>query len=60
MSQETVDRLMYSIPALPGSSGSPVVNRKGELISINYASVGGTQSFNYGVRVKHLTKLINQ
>ncbi|MDO4334531.1 MAG: trypsin-like peptidase domain-containing protein [Bacteroidales bacterium] len=60
VSQQTSDRLMYSIPTLPGSSGSPVVNREGELIAINYAGIGGTQNFNYGVRVKHLRSLMRK
>lgn len=58
-SQLTTDRLMYTIPALPGSSGSPVVNRAGELVAINFAGVNGTQNFNYGVRVKHLKALLD-
>ena len=60
VSQTTADRLMYSIPTLPGSSGSPVVNREGELVAINYAGLTGTQNFNYGVRVKHLQNLLNR
>ena len=60
ISQKTKDRLMYSIPTLPGSSGSPVVNRKYELVAINYAGVNKTQNFNYGIRVKHLKNLIDE
>ncbi len=60
VSQRMSDKLMYSIPTLPGSSGSPVVNRDGELVAINYAGLTGTQNFNYGVRVKHLRNLINR
>ena len=60
ISQKTDERLMYSIPTLPGSSGSPVVNKKGELVAINYAGLTGTQSFNYGIRVKYLNQLINR
>lgn len=60
ISQKTADRLLYSIPALPGSSGSPVVNRKGELVAINFAGLNGTQNFNYGIRVKHLKALLQQ
>lgn len=51
---------MYSIPTLPGSSGSPVVNLHGELVAINYAGLKETQNFNYGVRVKYLKDLINK
>lgn len=60
VSQKTDERLMYSIPTLPGSSGSPVVNRKGELVAINYAGLKDTQNFNYGVRVRHLYNLLNR
>jgi len=60
VSQSTSDQLMYTIPTLSGSSGSPVVNREGELVAINSAKLEGTQSFNFGVRVKHLKKLIEK
>lgn len=60
ISQRTSDRLMYSIPALPGSSGSPVVNLKGELIAVNYAGLNGTQNFNYGIRIKYLRDLLDK
>lgn len=57
ISQDTKERLMYTIPALHGSSGSPVLNKKGELVAINYAGYDDTQSFNYGVKVKYLRYL---
>lgn len=57
ISQRTSERLMYSIPALSGSSGSSVVNLQGQLVAINFAGLNGTQSFNYGIRVKYLQKL---
>ncbi len=60
ISQRTADRVMYTIPTLPGSSGSPVVNRNGELVAINFAGINGTQNFNYGVRVKHLKTLFDK
>lgn len=50
---------MYSIPALQGSSGSPVVNQYGELVAINFAGINGTQSFNYGIRVERLREIVN-
>lgn len=60
ISQKTDERIMYSIPALPGSSGSPVVNQQGQLIAINFAGLNGTQNFNYGIRVKFLKNLIDK
>lgn len=60
VSQKTGERLMYSIPALPGSSGSPVVNLQGQLVAINYAGLNGTQNFNYGIRVKYLKELMKK
>ena len=60
ISQRTEERLMYSIPALPGSSGSPVVNLQAQLVAVNYAGLNGTQNFNYGIRVKYLRKLLDE
>lgn len=60
ISQRTNERIMYSIPTLPGSSGSPVVNLRGQLVAINYAGLNGTQNFNYGIRVKYLKELIEE
>lgn len=51
-------RVMYTIPTLQGSSGSPVIDKWGNLIAINYAKVSNTQSFNYGILAKHLKSLL--
>lgn len=59
ISQNTDDvQLMYTIPTLGGSSGSPVVDAYGNLICVNYAGLKSTQSFNYGIKAKHLRKLV--
>jgi hypothetical protein len=66
LTQGTVSQLvddlefMYTIPSLQGSSGSPVLNEYGDLVAINHAGWTRTQSFNYGIRVKHLRTLIHQ
>ncbi|HBE55314.1 MAG TPA: serine protease [Prevotellaceae bacterium] len=60
ISQKTSERLMYSIPALHGSSGSPVLNHEGELVAVNFAGLSNTQNFNYGIRVKYLRELIEE
>ena len=60
ISQKTSDKLMYSIPTLPGSSGSPVVNLQGQLVAVNFAGLKNTQNFNYVIRVKHLRNLMDK
>lgn len=60
ISQKTSERLMYSIPALHGSSGSPVVNLQGQLVVVNFAGIDTTQGFNYGIRVKYLKELMEK
>lgn len=52
------DKIMYTIPSLPGSSGSPVVNEYGKLVAVNFAGVTGTQSFNYGIQVKRVRQFV--
>lgn len=59
ISRRSTDEIMYTIPSLPGSSGSPIVNRKGEVVAVNTSGIKGSDSFNCGVRVKHLNKLVN-
>ena len=60
ISQKTNDRIMYSILTLPGSSGSPVVNMRGQLVAVNYAGLSKTQNFDYEIRTKYLKKLVNE
>ena len=51
--------VQYEIPAMPGSSGSPVINRRGQVVAINHASADTTSNhFNYGVKAKYLIELI--
>ncbi|MDE6272033.1 MAG: serine protease [Muribaculaceae bacterium] len=61
LSQDTDDaHLMYSIPALHGSSGSPVINQYGKLIAVNFAGLDQAQSFNYGIKISYLSKLLSK
>lgn len=51
--------VQYDIPALPGSSGSPVINRRGQVVAINFAGADTLSNrFNYGVKAKYLFELI--
>ncbi len=39
-------RVLYSVPALPGSSGSPVFNNYGKVVAIHYCGLRNNSSFN--------------
>lgn len=47
-------RLMYSIPLLQGSSGSPVLNMYGDVVGVNFAKLQGTTSFNFGIPLRRV------
>lgn len=51
------NRVLYSIPTLPGSSGSPIIDKWGNLVAVNYAKTGDFQGFSFGIPAVHLTSL---
>lgn len=59
INQTQRDIIQYNINTEPGSSGSPVLNRRGQLVAINFAGYRDAQSFNYGVKEKYLYDLMN-
>ena len=54
------DKILYSIPSQPGSSGSPVINEYGELVAVHYAGWQGTQGFNYGIPTKKVRQFLKE
>lgn len=57
INRDEKNRIMYSIATLPGSSGSPVLNRRGQLVAVNYAGIKNGQNFNFGIKANHLYEL---
>jgi S1-C subfamily serine protease len=51
-------KILYSIAALPGSSGSPIFDEFGNLVSVNFAGRMNSQSFNYGVNINQIANFI--
>lgn len=49
LQEPDASRLMYSIPLLQGSSGSPVINMYGDVVGVNFAKLEGATTFNFGI-----------
>lgn len=54
------NRILYSIPTLKGSSGSPVIDCYGYVRAVNFAKLTGTDTFNFGIPEKKIIKFLNQ
>lgn len=52
------NKVMYTIPVLPGSSGSPVFDEFGRVTLINFAGISGTQGFNYGIQPEKIKSFL--
>ncbi|WP_374552506.1 trypsin-like peptidase domain-containing protein [Flavobacterium sp.] len=50
------ERILYTIPTLEGSSGSPIVDKWGNLVGVNFAKISNSQSFSFAVPVYELKK----
>ena len=53
-------KILYSIPTLQGSSGSPVIDTEGYVRAVNYAKLRGTDSFNFGIPENQILRFLNQ
>lgn len=52
------DRLLYSIPTVQGSSGSPVIDEQGRLVGVNFAKLNGTDNFNFGIPMERVRAFV--
>lgn len=53
-------RILYDASTLGGSSGSPVLNNKGQLVAVNNSGLSSTQGFNGGIRTKYLREILDK
>lgn len=52
------DRLLYSIPTVQGSSGSPVIDESGKLVGVNFAKLNGADNFNFGIPMEKVRRFV--
>jgi S1-C subfamily serine protease len=53
-------KILYSIPAYHGSSGSPVVDDQCRVVAVNFAGWDDTQGFNYGIPLKKVRQFLKE
>ena len=54
------NRLLYSIPTMQGSSGSPVVDEWGNLVGVNFAKLNGSDNFNFGIPLQKVRNFVGK
>ena len=52
------ERVLYSIPTVQGSSGSPVVSESGALVAVNFAKLVGSDNFNFGIPLNRVEEFM--
>ena len=56
--KDTKERLQMTAPISPGSSGGPVLNRKGEVIGVAFMTLEDGQNLNFAIPSKYLKTLL--
>jgi S1-C subfamily serine protease len=54
------ERILYTIPTLEGSSGSPIIDKWGNLIGVNFAKISNSQGFSFGIPVYEVKKFYEE
>ena len=54
------DRVLYSIPTVQGSSGSPVLNDRGHVVAVNFAKLAGSDNFNFGIPIEKIREFLRR
>ena len=52
------ERVLYSIPTVQGSSGSPVIDSKGRLVAVNFAKLRESDNFNFGIPLARVQEFL--
>lgn len=54
------DRLLYNIPTVQGSSGSPIIDEYGRLVGVNFAKLSISDNFNFGIPMGKVRRFVNK
>jgi len=61
VSQESDEnRILYTIPTLEGSSGSPIIDKWGNLVAVNFAKLTDSQNFSFGIPIYEVKKFYEE
>ena len=56
----TGQTLLYRIPTVQGSSGSPIIDAYGKFVGVNFAKQNGYDNFNFGIPAKQVVSFYNE